>query len=119
MEFAELMKRAVALRRRYQEIEQATAGRSWTNAELMQGFVGDVGDLMKLVMAKDGLREAKDVDRKLAHELADCLWSVLVLAHAYGIDLERELLQTIEALDESIAIQLSHAGGRLPGPRER
>jgi hypothetical protein len=39
--------------------------------------VGDVGDLMKLVMAKEGAREIQDVDEKLQHELAACLWSVL------------------------------------------
>jgi NTP pyrophosphatase (non-canonical NTP hydrolase) len=50
--------------------------------------MGDVGDLAKLVQAKEGIREIANVDEKLAHELADCLWCVLVLANKYHIDLE-------------------------------
>ena len=63
----------------------------WSTEDLMQGFVGDVGDLMKLVMAKSGKREIDSVDEKLAHELADCLWSVLLLAKAYQVNLGKEL----------------------------
>ncbi len=68
----------------------------------MQGFVGDVGDLMKLVMAKAGARPIADVEAKLAHELADCLWSVLVLARAYDVDLERAFLRTMDDLDTKL-----------------
>ena len=73
-------------------------GREWTRNEIAQGFVGDVGDLMKLVMAKEGIREADDVNRKLAHELSDCLWSVLVLAEEYEVDLEQSFLKTMDEL---------------------
>lgn len=69
----------------------------------MQGFVVDVGDLMKLVMAKAGARRVDDVDRKLAHELSDCLWSVLVLARLYDLDLEKEFLQTMAELERGTA----------------
>jgi NTP pyrophosphatase (non-canonical NTP hydrolase) len=68
----------------------------------MQGFVGDVGDLMKLVMAKAGARPIADVDRRLAHELSDCLWSVLVLAQLYNVDLEREFLRTMDTLEAKL-----------------
>lgn len=54
----------------------------------MLGFVGDVGDLAKLVQGKAGVRPTDNLDDKIAHELADCLWAVLVLADCYGIDLE-------------------------------
>lgn len=89
MEFAALSQRALEIRTRFGELERARAGRPWTREEVMQGFVGDIGDLMKLVMAEQGLREIGDHDRKLAHELADCLWSVLVLARLYDVDLEK------------------------------
>lgn len=83
--------------------EQALSGRPWTREEIMQGFVGDVGDLMKLVMAKAGTRPIPDADRKLAHELSDCLWSVLVLARLYDVDLEREFLATMDGLEGKLA----------------
>ena len=103
MELARLTERAREIRRRYAELETARRGRPWSNEELMQGFVGDVGDLMKLVMAKGGARNVDDVDQKLAHELADCLWSVLVLADTYGIDLEKEFLATMATLEKKLA----------------
>lgn len=69
----------------------------------MQGFVGDVGDLMKLVMAKSGVRTIPDTDRKLAHELSDCLWSVLVLARLYDVDLEKEFLRTMDEIEARVS----------------
>jgi len=99
MDFAELTRRAMEIRERYAVQEIARTGRAWTRAELAQGFVGDVGDLMKLLLAKDGRRPCADVDAKLAHELADCLWSLLVLAEACDVDLETAFLRTISELE--------------------
>ncbi|MFL5800344.1 MAG: MazG nucleotide pyrophosphohydrolase domain-containing protein [Roseiflexaceae bacterium] len=81
----------------------AQPGRAWTTEEFALGFVGDVGDLMKLVVACAGVREIPDTKAKLAHELADCLWSVLVLADVYGIELEQAFLRTMQELEERIA----------------
>ncbi len=68
----------------------------------MAGFVDDVGDLSKIIMAKHGLRDMEDVDEKLAHELSDCLWSILVLASKYSIDLPNEFMKTMDLLDKRI-----------------
>jgi NTP pyrophosphatase (non-canonical NTP hydrolase) len=103
MDISELSKRAMEIRTRFAEFEQARFHREWTKEEIMQGFVVDVGDLMKLVMAKSGIRQVADVDRKLAHELSDCLWCVLVLSKMYGVDIEREFMKTMDDLDVWIA----------------
>jgi NTP pyrophosphatase (non-canonical NTP hydrolase) len=103
MEFSQLTERAMQIRRRFAKTEQAKNGRAWTREELMQGFVGDVGDLMKLVMAKSGVRQVENVDPKLAHELSDCLWSVLVLAKLYDVDLEKEFLATMTGIEAKLA----------------
>lgn len=102
MELPEIVDRARSIRRKYAEFEKAHTGKSWSPSNLAQGFVGDVGDLMKLVMAKEGLREIEDVDAKLAHELADCLWSVLVLADAYNVDIEAAFTATMDELDQRL-----------------
>ena len=106
MEFAELSQRATEIREKYATLERATYGRAWTREEVALGLVGDVGDLMKLILAHSGVRSIADAEQKLAHELADCLWSLLVLAQMYGIDLERTYLQTMDELDQHIASQL-------------
>ncbi len=103
MDFKDLQERAIEIRNKYSELEKQTIGRSWTNQELMEGFVGDVGDLMKLVMAKEGVRKGENVDEKLAHELSDCLWSVLILASKYNINLEEQFLNTMNQLESRIS----------------
>jgi NTP pyrophosphatase (non-canonical NTP hydrolase) len=100
---AELQERALAVRRRYADVERETYGREWSGEDLALGLVGDVGDLVKLVQAKEGVRAADAVDARLAHELADCLWSVLVLADRYGVDLERAFLETMDDLEARLA----------------
>lgn len=113
MDIPQLTARAMEIRRKFADLERARAGREWTRDEVMQGFVVDVGDLMKLTMAKNGLRPADDLDRKLGHELADCLWSVLVLAKLHDVDLERAFTMTMDELDRSLAAK-QHAVGPSP-----
>ncbi len=99
MEFSALSDRAVAVRELFARAERRRSGREWTREQVMQGFVVDVGDLMRLTMAKAGARAGDDVDGRLAHELSDCLWSVLVLARLYDVDLEREFLKTMTEIE--------------------
>jgi len=103
MNIDELSSRAVEIRKKYDELNKSRSGKEWTTLQLAQGFVGDVGDLQKIAMAKEGLRDMDEIDSKLAHELSDCLWSVLVLAERYGVDIEKEFLKTMDDLDERIA----------------
>jgi NTP pyrophosphatase (non-canonical NTP hydrolase) len=74
----------------------------WGASEYVQGFVGDVGDLTKLVMAKEGLRPQRNVDAALRHELSDCLWSILVLAAEYDVDLESAFRATMVGLRKKL-----------------
>jgi NTP pyrophosphatase (non-canonical NTP hydrolase) len=105
MEFAELQKQGRAVRRLYAAEETRRYGRSWSREEIMLGFLGDVGDLAKLVQGKEGVRPREDLDAALAHELADCLWSVMVLADAYDVDLESAFTATMHELTERLEQQ--------------
>lgn len=89
---------AKAVRARYAAMEDRRFGRRWTAEEIMLGFVGDVGDLAKLVQGKAGVRPTPALDEKVAHELADCLWCVLTLADEYGVDLEASFADTMASL---------------------
>lgn len=73
----------------------------------MLGFVGDVGDLAKLVMAEEGAREMPGGREALEHELADCLWSVLILAYRYDVNLGAAFERTMDELDQAISTRLS------------
>lgn len=105
MEFHDLIERALSVRAQYAALKQNCYGRSWENDEIALGFVGDVGDLAKLVIAKNGVRDIPEAHAKLAHELSDCLWSVIVLAHNYGLDLETVFMENMDTLSVQIEAQ--------------
>lgn len=102
MELEGLQDLARGVRAKYAAEETRRHGRSWTTEEVMLGFVGDVGDLAKLVQGKAGVRPREDLDEALAHELADCLWCVLTLADAYDVDLEAAFTSTMTELDDQL-----------------
>lgn len=102
MDFSDLISKAKSVRSKYAVLEMKKYEREWTGEEIAQGFVGDVGDLMKLVMAKNGIRDIEDVDAKLAHELSDCLWSIMLIADKYQVDLEKSFLRAMDELEKRI-----------------
>ncbi|MFF2846560.1 MazG nucleotide pyrophosphohydrolase domain-containing protein [Streptomyces sp. NPDC058001] len=106
MDLAEMQKRAVRIHDLYDELNRHQRGRVWRRDEFMLGFVGDVGDLAKLVMAEEGAREVPGGRAALEHELADCLWSVLILSHRYGIDLGDAFRRTMDELETSISAKI-------------
>lgn len=107
MDFSDLQKRAIEISARYDKLNQTKRGITWNEQQIMAGFVSDVGDLSKIIMAKQGLRNMEDADEKLSHELSDCLWSILVLANKYNIDLPNEFIKTMNLLDERIDKELA------------
>lgn len=68
----------------------------------MLGFVGDVGDLAKLVMEAEGVRDGLGGREALEHELADCLWAVLVLARRYDVELGEVFEHTMDELEAGL-----------------
>jgi len=98
----DLQARALEIADKYAELNTKQGRNKWEPKDRALGFVTDVGELMELVMAKEGMRHVDEVDAKLKHELADCLWSVLVLAANYGVDLEKEFGATMNQLEERI-----------------
>ena len=106
MKYRELEASALKLNELYEQLEIKLYGRTWTTEDLALGFVGDIGDLAKLVQANAGIRKIDNFKSKLGHELSDCLWSVIVLAHKCGIDLEAEFSKNIGELMENVSREL-------------
>lgn len=98
-----LTARAMEVRRLYAAFERRTYGQEWSETDLMSGLVVDVGDLTRLVMASTGVRQIENTDAKLAHELADCLWSVLVLADRLDVDLGAAFTATMDELEARLS----------------
>jgi NTP pyrophosphatase (non-canonical NTP hydrolase) len=97
-----MIDRAMTIRKLYEEKETQLYGSSWTREEIALGFVGDMGDLAKLVIAENGKRTIENSHEKLGHELSDCLWSVIVLAKLYHIDLEQAFMKTMAELEKHL-----------------
>ena len=106
MNFSELEKAALQLNKLYEQLETKKYGRIWTTEELMLGFVGDVGDLAKLIQANAGVRAIDDCKAKLGHELSDCLWSIIVLSNKCGIDLETEFVRNTSEICAYVSSEL-------------
>jgi NTP pyrophosphatase (non-canonical NTP hydrolase) len=103
----DLMKRAEEIRLKYEESNAKNGREAWRIRDYAMGFAGDFGDLMKIIMAKENLRDMADVDGRLGHELADCLLALLTIASYYGIDLENEFHGTMEYIEQKIEGQAS------------
>lgn len=106
MNFTDLEASALRLNELYERLEIKMYGRAWTTEELALGFMGDVGDLAKLIQANAGVRKIDDCKAKLGHELSDCLWSIMVLANKCGVDLEAEYSRNIGELMDHVSSEL-------------
>jgi NTP pyrophosphatase (non-canonical NTP hydrolase) len=107
MDFKEIIKRAGEIRTKYEEFEKRRYRKSWGKEQILQGFVVDVGDLTRIIMEEEGWRKTKERG-KLAHELSDCLWSIIVLANKYGVDLEKEFENTMNEIEDMITNDVDH-----------
>lgn len=103
MTYDDLVKIAMDTRKLLEGFEEQTTGKTWGNEELLVGLVTDVGDLARLVLAKEGFRAAgTDIDKALRHELADCLWVTIVLAENYDINLADALVEMSKDIRERL-----------------
>jgi len=103
MTFDEAIEKARKIRKMYDALEEKKYGKKWERKDTVLGFVNDVGDLVKTTMMMDGTRDANpDSKNMLSHELSDCLWSVIVLADKYDIDLKESFLENMHLLEQRI-----------------
>jgi len=58
--------------------------------------------MAKLLLAREGVRDIPGSKEKLAYELSDCMWSVMVLAELYGVDLRAAFIDTMDLLEKRL-----------------
>ncbi|PJE57839.1 MAG: hypothetical protein COU81_03920 [Candidatus Portnoybacteria bacterium CG10_big_fil_rev_8_21_14_0_10_36_7] len=99
MEVEDLSKLARDIKIAYDELHREEDKEVWRAKDYAQGFIGDVGDLNKWIL-NYSKKPTKELHKKICHELADCMWSILVIAHELNINMEREFLINLEYLKQ-------------------
>ena len=102
MEFQKIIHRAMDLRKQYEKKETDLYGSPSSRVDVVQGFAGDVNNLVKLVMAENGQRAIANSKEKLEAQLAHCLWSVVVLAELHKVDLASAFLEAMDRLENHL-----------------
>lgn len=101
-DFETLQQKALFIKNFYKQKQLSKGKPAWTASDYMAGFVSDIGELSEFVAAKKGIRTIEDVEEKLEHELCDCLYSVMVLADEFNIDLSAAFGKNMDKLAERI-----------------
>ena len=117
IDFTTATDRARHIRKLYKQLEERLHGSAWTPQEVMLGYLSDVGELGRLVMAKEGrwLHEG-DLPKELNDKLADCLWWGLVLADQLGVDISQAFTAKMNALDVQISKSVARTKKRTTQP---
>ncbi|HSL43869.1 MAG TPA: hypothetical protein VK897_10590 [Anaerolineales bacterium] len=102
MELQKLINRAMDLRSQYEKKEKQLYGSPATDEDIAQGFLGDVNNLVKLVKAQHGKANIANHAEKIGSQLSHCLWSVIVLAKIYDVDLEQSFMETMDKLENHL-----------------
>ncbi|ONI75912.1 hypothetical protein BWI15_08915 [Kribbella sp. ALI-6-A] len=90
---------ALAVRSRYEILEERYNGKTWSLHELMIGFSNDVGYIGRLLLAHDGTWDIDgDPRAELEHKLAESMWWTFVLADKLGIDIDKAYSQSMERI---------------------
>ena len=102
MDLQKLINRAMDLRGQYEKKETQLYGSPATDAEIAQGLLGDVNNLVKLINAQHSKRQIANSTEKLGSQLSHCLWSVIVLAKMHNIDLEQSFMEAMDRLENHL-----------------
>ncbi len=96
----EMQARAVQVRQQFAAFERASYGQEWLVEDLVIGLTKDVGDLAEIVQRLEGKRVPRSQSAKaeLEHEISDCLWSLLVIADRYNVDVSGAFARTMDGL---------------------
>jgi NTP pyrophosphatase (non-canonical NTP hydrolase) len=111
-DFSDAVARSMQIRKLYNELEKRKHGGPWTNQEDVIGFVHDVGELGRLVMAAEGRWiHQGDINNDLGDKLAECLWWLFVLSERLGIDVNSAFSSKMSELEGGLSSSLECPNG--------
>jgi len=105
--FDEAALRSGRIRQLYHQLETRHHGEPWTKQEDMIGFLYDVGELGRLLMAAEGRWvAAEDGERQLEDKMAECLWWLFTLSERLGVDLSQAFRAKMDDLEKGLGDSL-------------
>lgn len=102
MKLQDISHEALRIKKLYAKYEKKKFGRKWKKEEMFTGLVSDIGDLSRLILAKEGMMNIDHLKERMEHEISECLWGILVLANEYDIDVEDAFTRNMKALEKRI-----------------
>ena len=101
-DFDSIVKRSVALRKKYHELEIQHHKSEWTIEEDALAYLTDAGLVGRNMMSQEGRWPKINSKEELEHKLGENIWWLIVLAERSGIDIkeatERFLTRTEQLL---------------------
>jgi hypothetical protein len=104
-ELKELQYRALVIANHYDDYNRAKGRKTWDLNDYTDGLVGDVGDLMKLIMGARNRRNVEGgegVEAKIEHELNDIMFSLLLLYKVFRLDPDESFLKAMDVLEKRV-----------------
>ncbi|MBL1220189.1 MazG-like protein [Chryseobacterium sp. L7] len=91
--FDDIIKRSLAIREQYHELERQHHGTVWTLEEDALAYLTDAGLVGRNIMSHQKRWLKKDSAAELEHKLGENIWWLIVLADRTGIDIKEALEQ--------------------------
>lgn len=84
--FEDIVRRSVAIRKKYHELEIQHHGSEWTTSEDALAFLTDAGLVGRNIMSQQQRWPKSNTDSELEHKIGESIWWLIVLANRSGID---------------------------------
>lgn len=93
--------RALEVAQLYAQRNSRAGHQAWDATAYLLGLIGDLGSLAKTAMENDNYRPPTD-GNDIGHHLADCLYSIILVAQTRGADLEWWFTVTMDKIKEDL-----------------
>lgn len=104
-----LQRRAMEIANHYDDYNRKIGRKGWDPRDYVEGLVGDVGDLLKAVMAVHDRRDLEKPLDKVEYELNDILWSLLMLFYFFRIPPDKSFMAAMDKLEKRVLLMKEEA----------
>lgn len=86
--FDEIIRRSLAIRKKYHELEMTHHGSEWTVEEDALAYLTDAGLIGRNIMSQQQRWPKVGSETELEHKLGENIWWLIILAERSGINIQ-------------------------------